>query len=182
MRSLKRVFKGLLLFALLSASAFVLFPGLKYSLYKILPPDIRWDISYAVSDKFLIGMVYFVENNGQLLLVKHSYQDKWGLPGGWVNKNESFKQSAQRELREELGIGLTNIEVLEVHKIPNSRVVDIAIRGELKNRDITLRDGEVAEYRFFSKDALPDDILYTHKPYIKRYLLSDGNRENVVVH
>ncbi|WP_346839734.1 NUDIX domain-containing protein [Microbulbifer sp. SAOS-129_SWC] len=182
--SAKKLLLWMLLFALLLAAAFVYFPGLKYSLYRVLPPKVRWDISYAVSDKFLVGMVYFVERGDQLLLVKHSYQDKWGLPGGWLDKNETFEQSVRRELREELGVGLTNIEMLEVHKIPSSQIIDIAVRGQLQGDKLKIGDGEIAEFRFFDKDALPApaDILYPHRPYIERYLAGEKAHQRVVVH
>lgn len=161
---------------LLASLPFLLFPELKYWVYKGLPPDIRWDISYALTDKFVIGMVYFVEYDGKILLVRHSYQDKWGLPGGWLNKGESFAQSARRELREELGIDLDNVELLEVQKVPNSQIIDIAIRGTMRSGEIGIRDSEISEFRFFPKDALPADILYTHKPYIERHLIVAADR------
>ena len=161
---------------LLASLPFIIFPELKYRVYKGLPPDIRWDISYALTDKFVIGMVYFVEYEGKILLVRHSYQDKWGLPGGWLNKSESFAQSARRELREELGIDIDNIELLEVQKVPNSQIIDIAIRGTMRSGEIGIRDSEISEFRFFHKDALPADILYTHKPYIERHLITTADR------
>jgi len=171
MRSfLKKAFFLLLALSVLVALAFVAFPGLKYELYRKLPPKIRWNISYALTDKFVAGMVYFVERNNQLLLVRHSYQDKWALPGGWLERNESFEESARRELREELDIKIDDFEVLEVNKVPRSGIINIAIRGRLKDKQVAIRDGEIYGYRFFELHDLPDDVIYTHKPYIKRYL------------
>lgn len=167
---------------LLSSLPFVFFPGLKYWVYKHLPPDIRWDISFAVTDKFVVGMVYFVENDGKVLLVRHSYQDKWGLPGGWLEKNESFEQSARRELREELGIEIDSVKVLEMNKVPKSQIIEIAIFGKMRSETIAIRDGEISEFKFFDRGALPKDILYTHKPYINRYLLEQGDGKKLVVH
>ncbi|WGL15715.1 NUDIX domain-containing protein [Microbulbifer bruguierae] len=160
----------LLLAGAVAAAALVLFPGLKYEIYRQLPPKIRWNISYALTDKFVVGMVYFVERNNQLLLVRHSYQDKWALPGGWVDRDESFEESARRELDEELNIRIDDFEVLEVDKVPRSGIINIAIRGRLKDQQIAIRDGEIFGYRFFDLHRLPDDVIYTHKPYLKRYL------------
>ncbi|HEY8569929.1 NUDIX domain-containing protein [Microbulbifer sp.] len=171
MRSLlKKTIFVLLAFGLLVTGAFLAFPGLKYELYRKLPPKIRWNISYALTDKFVVGMVYFVERNNQLLLVRHTYQDKWALPGGWVERNESFEESARRELREELNIKIDDFEVLEVNKVPRSGIINIAIRGRLKDPHIAIRDGEIYGYRFFDLHRLPEDVIYTHKPYIERYL------------
>ncbi|WP_043320150.1 NUDIX hydrolase [Microbulbifer sp. HZ11] len=171
MRSfLVKAFLILLLLGALVVGAFVAFPGLKYELYRKLPPKIRWNISYALTDKFVVGMVYFVERNNQLLLVRHTYQDKWALPGGWVERNESFEESARRELSEELDIKIDDFEVLEVNKVPRSGIINIAVRGRLKDKQVAIRDGEIYGYRFFDLHRLPDDVIYTHKPYIKRYL------------
>lgn len=167
----------LLLLALL-----VIFPGLKYEIYRQLPPKIRWNISYALTDKFVVGMVYFVERDEQLLLVRHTYQDRWALPGGWVELHESLEESARRELDEELSIRIDDFEVLEVDKVPRSGIINIAIRGRLQDQPVTIRNdilnsssvnnhnAEIFGYRFFELDQLPEDVLYTHKPYIARYL------------
>ncbi|WP_345551321.1 NUDIX hydrolase [Microbulbifer aestuariivivens] len=178
MRSiLKKTTVALFLLGAFTALAFVLFPGLKYEIYRRLSPAIRWDISYAVTDKFLVGMIYFVERGDQLLLVRHSYQDKWALPGGWLNRYESFEESAQRELREEMGVEIEDFELLEVTKVPRSEIINIAIRGRLKDGKIRIRDAEIAEFRFFDLNALPDDLLYPHKPYIRRYLNRKPERD-----
>jgi 8-oxo-dGTP pyrophosphatase MutT (NUDIX family) len=156
-------------------SIILIFPSIKFTLYKILPVNIRWKISYALTDKFLIGMIYFVENDNSLLLVKQSYQNKWGLPGGWLNQNESFTGCVQRELFEELGAKVSNIRIVEIHKVPNAQVIDIAIKCTINNNDISINDNEISKFCFFKKDSLPNDIIHTHKPYIERHLFSNKN-------
>ncbi|MGD9201612.1 MAG: NUDIX domain-containing protein [Chitinispirillia bacterium] len=160
---------------LLFISIIIVVPSIKYTIYKILPVNIRWKISYALTDKFLIGMIYFVENDNSLLLVKQTYQNKWGLPGGWLNKNESFAECAQRELFEELGAKVSNIRIIEIHKVPKAQVIDIVIKCTINNSDIGINDNEISRFSFFKKDSLPNGIIHTHKPYIERYLFSNKN-------
>lgn len=167
MRKLVRV---LVLLVVLAALPVLVFPSFKYWLYKVLPPEIRWDISYALTDKFVIGVICFVEHDGRLLLLQNSYQDKWALPGGWLNKGETFEQAARRELREELGADMVDIRVLEINKVPGAQIIDVALSGKLKNSSFSGSDLEVSDYGFFDRDSLPGNILYTHKPYIERYL------------
>ncbi|MFD1217080.1 NUDIX hydrolase [Microbulbifer celer] len=173
---LKKTLLLLFVACTLGVLALVVFPGLKYEIYRRLPPDIRWDISYAVTDKFVVGMVYFVERGDQLLMVRHTYQDKWALPGGWVERHESFEESARRELNEELSVHLDDFEVLEVNKVPRSGIINIAIRGRLQDEEVAIRDSEIFGYRFFDLDKLPDNVIYTHKPYIQRYLQEHARR------
>lgn len=42
--------------------------------------------------------------SGEVLLVRHEGVDKWVLPGGGVDDDESFREAAERELDEEAGI------------------------------------------------------------------------------
>ncbi|WP_135663034.1 NUDIX domain-containing protein [Halorhabdus rudnickae] len=45
-----------------------------------------------------------VHDGERLLLVRHEAVGKWVLPGGEVNNGETFREAAERELREEAGI------------------------------------------------------------------------------
>jgi 8-oxo-dGTP diphosphatase len=41
---------------------------------------------------------------GELLLVRHAAVDMWVLPGGETRSGETFREAAERELREEAGV------------------------------------------------------------------------------
>ncbi len=45
-----------------------------------------------------------LNGNNEVLLVKHTYQPHWYLPGGGVKKGESAKAALLRELKEEVGL------------------------------------------------------------------------------
>ncbi|WP_237058696.1 NUDIX domain-containing protein [Microbulbifer sediminum] len=167
---IKKTFAFTALAIVAAIAALLAFPGLKYTIYRELPVDLRWKISYLSSDKFLVGMVFLIEREDSLLLVRHSYQDAWGLPGGWLEHGETVEQAVRRELQEEIGAEVLSTRVLEVRKPAYTPVVDIAIQCEVAPGDMVFNDSEVVETRFFPRDGLPDDILYTHKPYIQRYM------------
>jgi len=42
--------------------------------------------------------------SGELLLVRHEGVDLWVLPGGDIDRGESFREAAERELSEEAGV------------------------------------------------------------------------------
>ena len=52
-----------------------------------------------------VGLVVFDEQD-RVLLLKHVFHPKtpWGLPGGWLGRDESPEQCALRELMEETGL------------------------------------------------------------------------------
>src|SRR3989344_2258133 len=57
------------------------------------------------------GALIFNEK-GEILVVKPSYKDRWSIPGGVVEKNESPRNACIRETKEEVGITLTNLRFL----------------------------------------------------------------------
>lgn len=48
-----------------------------------------------------------INSENKILLVKHTYQPHWYIPGGGVNKGESVKTALLRELQEEVGVTAT---------------------------------------------------------------------------
>ncbi|MDQ0343857.1 8-oxo-dGTP pyrophosphatase MutT (NUDIX family) [Lederbergia wuyishanensis] len=42
----------------------------------------------------------------KVLLVKHTYQNHWYLPGGGVEKSETLERAIRRECKEEIGADL----------------------------------------------------------------------------
>lgn len=50
------------------------------------------------------GALALVEQDGKLVLVRHSYAPGWRLPGGGVRRGEPAEEAVLRELREEIGL------------------------------------------------------------------------------
>jgi 8-oxo-dGTP pyrophosphatase MutT (NUDIX family) len=78
------------------------FLNLVFTIYRL-----RWRITRPVT----IGVRLILIQNGQALLVRHTYQPGWYLPGGGVKRNETLEQSARREAAEEAGAILGEIRL-----------------------------------------------------------------------
>ena len=50
------------------------------------------------------GALVALWHQGQVLLVAASYRRELSLPGGWINRGETVRMAAKRELAEELGL------------------------------------------------------------------------------
>jgi 8-oxo-dGTP diphosphatase len=84
--------------------------------------------------------------NGKFLMVKHPKRG-WEFPGGKVEEDESPEAAALREAKEEAGVELSNLRIIE--KKPDM----IVFCGHI----IKVSGGEM-EFAFFSK--LPDELSF----------------------
>lgn len=140
-----------------------------YKIYRNLPNHIRWSISYLLSDKFLIGVVAIVYVEDKILLLKHSYQKCYALPGGYLKIGEDINECVKRELYEELKI---SVEIEKILYIKNNAlpIIDILFLCKCNNDVLIDQDNlEVISANFFSKSELPLDILQEHLNIIDTY-------------
>ena len=57
--------------------------------------------------------VIVYRDDGKILLVRGRFsRQEWALPGGGVNRNESYEQAAVRETLEEIGLKIHNLRYL----------------------------------------------------------------------
>lgn len=103
--------------------------------------------------------VLFRDEGGRILLVDPRYKPGWDLPGGMAEANEPPIEAAKREVREELGIEYAGGRLLVVDWVsPHGPwddslmfIFDGGVLDEDQDR-ISLRDGELAGYRFVELD------------------------------
>ncbi len=121
-----------------------------------------------------------VERDGALLLVKRKHPPKagdWCLPAGFVEVNEPPADSAAREVKEETGLTVEIIDLIDSwasNEDPRTPVVSFAFSARVVGG--TLEAGDDAEdAAFFEKDTLPTNIAFsTHRDVIARYLGGGG--------
>jgi hypothetical protein len=112
--------------------------------------------------------VIVYRDDGDILLVKNRFsRQKWALPGGGVNRNESYEQAAAREVLEEVGISVENLQYLGK---ANSResYVEFSVRvfaAQASDYDIKC-NFEIMETRWLSREYIPKEY-YTL--YFTRY-------------
>ncbi len=117
--------------------------------------------------------VLVIDAAGRVALVRHSYVDSWYLPGGGVEKGESFERAAHRELHEEVGIAGATIErVLGVYHSrkegKDDHVVVYVMRvGEAPIRAADPR--EIEEAGWFGLEALPEGLSAATMRRVEEY-------------
>jgi len=98
--------------------------------------------------------------NDKILLVKE--EDKWSLPGGWIDVNESVQSNTIKEVKEEAGLDIIPLRLIAVqdrnkHNHPRYAygickifVLCDIISGEFQP------NSETSESRFFAFNELPE--------------------------
>lgn len=121
-----------------------------------------------------------VLKNKKILLVKREHflseGGKWGVPGGYLNRNENLVQGLEREILEETGYKIGNIRLFTVLDNPKRRndekqnVGFVFICDALEK--IGEADKESTEQKWFDFDNLPsqDEIAFDHLQIIETYL------------
>ena len=121
----------------------------------------RLMIQLAVPRSRVGVAVAAINEASELFMVRHVFHPvfEWGLPGGWLKKNESPANGALRELREETGLTAVLGPAVSVHHDPESAYIGIVYVGQLNPGEVQLSH-ELLEARWFSHKALPQPISY----------------------
>jgi 8-oxo-dGTP pyrophosphatase MutT (NUDIX family) len=102
-------------------------------------------------------VVVAFDDRERVLLARHSYGPRaWTLPGGGIHRGESPEQAAVREIREELGCGLTDLVPVDVgEQLPDSPDHQQVLAGRLVGEPVAdMR--EITAIAWVDPDNLPE--------------------------
>lgn len=111
----------------------------------------------------------------KLLLAKRAFspaKGEWGLPGGFMELNETLEQAARRELKEETNLDGRVHRILSTCSHYGTIFGDILLIGvEMMVDDFSrIKAGDDAEaLDFFDLDDLPHIAFYCHNKFINEY-------------
>ena len=110
--------------------------------------------------KRMAAGVIFTNPSGGVLMLKPTYKDHWEIPGGVVEENESPLAACVREVKEEIGVDVSSLELLCVdYTLPTTERSEslrfvfsggVLLANEIES--IKLSDGELLEYKFASPE------------------------------
>ncbi len=109
-----------------------------------------------------VRAVVLDEETQSVFLVRHTYVKGWHLPGGGVERGETFMQALIKELREEGHIELTvPPQLFGLYKnahVTNRDHVALYICRAFRQMKPRMPDREIAEARFFPLNDLPEGV------------------------
>lgn len=115
-------------------------------------------IYWQVFKPITLGVKTLLIKDDQVLLVKHSYQDGWFLPGGGVKRQESLETAVRRECREEIGGQLEQLTLFGVYSHVSEKKNDhVVVMLATEFTYTGPNDKEIIETEFFPLTQLPDD-------------------------
>ncbi len=133
----------------------------------------RW--FWQIARPITVGVRAILSRGGQIVLVRHTYQKAWYLPGGGVKRGETLSEAIAREAAEEVGASLGEIRLLGVYSnFVEGKSDHVAI---FVCSDFTLTgatDGEIRDFGLFGPDDLPPGTSLGTRRRVQEYVQGAG--------
>ncbi len=120
-----------------------------------------------------------INSTGELLMIRRTDNNCWGIPGGAMEPGEQLEETARRETREETGLEVGKMKLFEVfsgpelyYRYPNGaevyNVSVVYISNDLSGY-VMLDPSEHSEMGYFPPNNLPELTSPPIKPILKEF-------------
>ena len=134
----------------------------------------RWTMRLAHTRFTVTAGAVIFNDKREVLLLKHRFRagSGWGLPGGFMEHGEQPIDALRRELREEIGLELDDVEVFAARSFRKPKQVEVLFRARA-NAEVKSRTIEVERAEWFALDSLPQGLPRDQQRYVERAAKTD---------
>lgn len=144
--------------------------NLSAKVWRLLPARFRRWSMRATHARFTVtaGAIVF-NDSGQVLLLKHRFRagSGWGLPGGFLEAGEQPLEALRRELREEIGMEIKDVEVFATRSFRKPQQVEVLFLCRA-NGSPQPRNMEVELAEWFWLNSLPEGLPKDQRHFVER--------------
>ena len=138
--------------------------------WKFLPPWLRLRIVRTTQQKFTVSAAAVILNReNKVLLLDHLLRpfSGWGLPGGFLAAKEQPEEAIRRELLEETGLELDDLEMFRIRTI--ARHIEILFTAT-SGGEPRVQSHEIVGFGWFGVDELPHGLPRSQQVVIREVL------------
>src|SRR5690606_4508783 len=128
----------------------------------------------------VVAGAFVFDKENRVLMQKRSDNGQWGFPGGFMELGENVQDTARREVYEETGLVLNELELFGIYSgpqydkvFPNGdqvSLVQISFIYQSYTGELVESNEESLQNSFFSLDNLPSNIFTEHQVFIDDFL------------
>lgn len=121
-----------------------------------------------------VAVVVMIRRESQILLVQRVFdphKGRWTLPSGFVDAGEDPKEAAKRECREETGLSITDLRLLDViysNEYPRGANILLLYEGRVITGELSAGD-DAGQVAYFPIDNLPPLAFLSTRQIIDLY-------------
>lgn len=131
---------------------------------------------WLLSPKYTVGVnAIIIDKEGRIWLQQHRFwpNTAWGLPGGIMKANESPDNALRREIREEIGLELQEIQIVATEMF-HRRGVTLYYTAQAGEGTVRLDPKELLDGQYFDLKSLPVPMLPAHHKLVQLYSKHGG--------
>ncbi len=135
-----------------------------------MPRGLRLAVARVTQTKFTVSAAGIITNDaGDVLLLNHILRPEsgWGVPGGFVGGGEQAEDGLRREIREETGIELKNVQLYRIRT--RLRHIEMFFLAEGVGTASVL-SREISELGWFAIDKMPAEMSLDQQFLVRKAL------------
>ncbi len=109
---------------------------------------------------------------------REPFKNKWALPGGFIEMDETLEQACIRELEEETGLQVETMQQFRtydaINRDPRHRTISVVYSVELEEQKTVKGSDDAAQAKWFSVEKLPE-LAFDHADILADFFNPDNS-------